>query len=783
MSHAANGRDARLAAGSSNQASGDGRQGQGCGGSGSGNPYRYVAAPVVGVTLFLLAVGPGLFFGDSPGRILAGVAVLVSGYLGTGYLVLRTFLPHLRYTHRLSLCTAVGLALLVPVQVVAAMVAPGAVVAVEVLVVLAGMTGLILAFRDWLGAPAAARRVPTLTFVVLGVMALLFCVPSAREMSTARDGSLVIQYIDMPIHAATVTAVSAIPPRNPHLPSLPLHYHYFLCLPAARLVHWTGITATDALYRVVRPLSLLAVLLSFAVVPSLVAGQQTTSRRPVSWLGPLVLCGLPSLNLFVANTRELGRLLLGNAEVGMELPHPRWEFCADMLLGVGGLGLCLMAPMLVCLLCARDRGFGLPQGILFGILVGATVGFNGVLFVVAFGGLAILALAMLLRREAVAPVMVAVLVAAAWGAFLGSHVGGGAAVSRRLAGPALSMSGAGILLRELGHRLHFKLILAAAAVGAAGYMTRVRFALAMVAVAGAMVLAGGVVTTAANKYQIETISVCVTLLAAVGAAELLIDPRRERLRIGVRVGGCLLLALLASGLAVRVGTGVGLGSLVAILGGVAAWYLSGAVSRWEGLANRAWRRWRVMAVTSAGLIIGFGAVSSTQFLWYPMRWSEIGGQMTGGKRVPSVARVEAGIVTSLRALARQLPQGAVLAGTSALVQRDWSRLSRSARVNYWFVYPALAERPVMTDSTLHGYMGLHDPRAAVAAEAVKELFRCRSVDEARHIVRRYGISHILLAPDQDYPWHGCDAWLEPYAAPGSLRVYEVVAHGGADVDD
>lgn len=785
MSQAGDGRDARMASGSSKDAPGDAKQGGGCGGSGPRSRYSYVAAPVVGLTLLVLAVGPGLFFGDAPGHILAGVAILVMGYVGTGYLVLRATWAHFAYHHRLSLSIAVGLALLVPVQVVAAMLASAALVAVEVVVMLAGIIGLILAFSDWLGAPAAEKRVPTLTFVALGVTALLFCVPSAREMSTALDGSLVIQYVDMPIHAATVTAVATIPPRNPHLPSLQLHYHYFLCLPAARLVQWTGMTATDALYRTVRPLALLGTLLSFALLPSLVVRQRTGPARPVSWLGPIILCALPSLNLFLSNAGELARLLLGSAEVGMNIPHPSWDFCADMLLGIGGLGFCLMAPMLVCLLHGRNRAFGLPQGLLFGILMGAAVGFNGVVFLVALGGLGLVASAMLLRREGAGPVILALAVAGLWGAFLGLQVaGGGAAVGARLAGPSVSMSGLGLLLRELGPRLHVKLLLAAAAVAAVGNVARMRFALAMIAAAGAMVLAGGIITTAENKYQIETLAVCVTLLAAVGAAELLTDPRRERLQVGMRSGGCLLVALLASSFAVRVGVGVGLGALAAVLSGAVAWYVFRAVTiRWAPETNRSLGRWRVAGMTCAALIIGFGAVSSTQFLWYAMRQSEIGVRITGGSRVPSLARVEPGIVRSLRALARQLPGTAVLAGTSALVERDWSRLSRDARVNYWFVYPALAERPVVTDSTLHGYMGLHDPRAAVAAESVRRLFRCRSADEAERIADRYGISYILLAPGQDYPWHGCDSWLRPYLLPGSLEVYEVLAHRGADVDD
>jgi hypothetical protein len=722
--------------------------------------------------LVVCAVAPGLCFSVSPMRVAAGSLLLAVSCAGGGYLFLRQGFRELSWRARAAMSVGVGLVCIGPIQLVCGTLGPSLLAAAEAVLLCASLLGLACAARDWRLLPPAETAVPLLTVGVAAGTLLLFCLPAAREMSFAQDGSLVVQFVDMPFHVATVVGAAAIPVRNPCCPVLEMRYHYLLNVAAARLVHWIGLSAPDALYRAVRPLVLLAIILGLVALAPLVMPALATSHRSVSWIGPVVACGVPSLDVWVHYGNELRRLLLGHDARVLLTPHMGWNFASGTLVSVGGPGLCLVLIVLMGLLPARKAGFRLREAILFGFLAGSAIGFNIASYAIILGGLCWLGLACMRDLRGAGTVLAAALAALAWGFALKGHVTGQARASISLGTPHESLASHMTLLHahdlaglvvHIGPMLWVKVVLAAVGVGVLRGQPRLHFAVGMMLTALVLVVTG-LLGEAGRVYTDESMSLAVTFLAVVGAASILSTPGDARTVAAVRRGSLLLAALLAVYLLSRfvsppqVDLALGSGLVLPLA-------LTLGVSRRQGVPSR----WLPAGRAIACCAVIFGMTANTQFLWHTNR----------------SFRVKADLVASLRDARNELPPAAVMAGPSTLISRAFleRHVAWTKEPAAWEwpllepLYVALSERPVIIGGNppeAFAYVDSPLVAAGISADAAR-LFSCASQAEGEAIASRYGVTHLLAPRQERLPGAEHGGWLKSLPLRGALRVYDLDA--------
>jgi hypothetical protein len=711
--------------------------------------HRSIGVPIGVLVLLAAAIGPSLAWASSPPKVAAGLALLLGACCGTGYLVLRWTFDSFTYRQRLALCGGVGLCLLVPLQFSAGLLGPVALTVVEVASLIAGACGLVLLATDWQRTPDVERRVPTLTLAVTTAILLMFCVPSAYEMSVRPDGSLLVLYEDASYHAALVTgAESSARVEHPLLPSMEIHYHYFLHFAAGRLARHLGLSTTDALFRSVRPSVLLIIMLTLATFPVLALGNAAGQRTSVSWLGPVVACGLPSM-----------RLLGGNILAGrLEVPTWGWDFCTEMFVSIGGLGLCAMVPLIACLL-ARCNSAPKPSGaILLGLLVGSMVGFNIPAFGISLAALCLVSLAS--RRQALVMGLSCV-IAAAWGGHLAWHVIGmaGDTVGTRAAthlSLAACLHGVRSIALNLSPMLHVKLLLAAAALIGARRSAYTLFLLAVM-VGSIAVRVVGEIESSFMTYAYMLVAMGATLLAVAGCARLASRAMEPAVRAGIQYAGGAVVVMLCACAAMRLDGHRG--QVGCALGVVLVLSLMTVVARLSNgtalVGSRIQPRWPY-ALWSCVVILG--VISNTQFPWFYTHKS----------------RVEPGIVASLQAVASWTPPTAVLAGLDLPLQHDGGMDAETFSLVRWFLYPALAQRPVITEAYSPDleYGWLTQPAFAASSAAIASLRQGCSETDARAVINAYGITHVLAPKGFYVRWMGAD-WLRPVPLPGALTMYEV----------
>ncbi len=138
----------------------------------------------------------------------------------------------------------------------------------------------------------------------------------------------------------------------------------------------------------------------------------------------------------------------------------------------------------------------------------------------------------------------------------------------------------------------------------------------------------------------------------------------------------------------------------------------------------------------------------------------------------SSVQVDAPRVQSLTFVRDHVPPGALLATTHHFV--DVGTVPERS-----YVYAALAHRYCFVEGWAYS-----DPTAAAEVEAMRHdndlLFQTRDADVAEKLVRKYGVTHLLVEPDATLGFDATKvAWLRPLANPGSLTVYEVVPPAAA----
>ena len=743
---------------------------------------RNLAVPLAAALLLSCASGPGLAFAERPASVAAGLLLLTVAGPGLGCLILRHTCPHLSYRVRLAAATGLGFALLAPAQLLSGLAGTGAATALDLTAAALGLVGLVHGARDWRTALPGERCVPLVTVLVTGAITLAFCIPAAREMTLAPDGSLVVQYVDMPFHAADVVALQHLPARHPFIPSTGLHYHYLLNLVAARVAFFTGLGPADALYRVVRPLAILGCLCGFAALPGLLIGGRV--RRPVAWLGPAVAYGLPAVGVLWADWEALADYVRHGGHLTLGNPAWDWDSGGDMLVSVGGLGLGLLLPLMVILLPDGARSLRPISGMVLGLVVGGMLGFNAPAVALCVAGLAGAMLAeLLLRRRSAVGLAVALLVALAWGFVLkGQIVGSGFGNGALRQGPPVGL--AAILLGSLRvaciaiKMLHLKALLAVVALTVIGRGTRDGFLVSVVVVA-ATSIAAGVFGTAAAKYLQEGVALGIACLAVAGAAWLAASGREARrpplrllawaaLGLGLAFGGRATLQFLSrSDDAYRTNPAFTTVIRDDVSLGVACLVVAGAA--WLAARGAQVRRplLRVVAWAFIGLWLACGVLATTQFLW----------------RNDCTYRIAPEFAASLRAMAVNLPPGAFVAGPETLVAPDGlvdmvvpARPDHEGFVSYVLRYTvvALLGRPAMIGAPDAGTFGYApDPPAAAASAAdIARLFSVSDRVEALAIARRHGVTHLLLPAGSDLPWAGVPA------GPG-LRLFEITGSGSA----
>ena len=654
--------------------------------------WARVPVPIAAGLLLMCAVMPGLLFAEEPVWVAVGVLFLLAAGPGLGSLILRHTCPHLSFRVRLVAATGLGLTLLAPAQLLAGLAGPPVALALDVAAAALGLAGLVLAARDWRAAPPGEQGAPRVTVFVTAAVVLAFCIPAAREMTFAPDGSLIVQYVDMPFHAADVVALEHVPARHPFLPSAGFHYHYLLNLIAARVVFATRLSPADALYRVVRPFALMGCLCGFAALPGLLIGGNTC--RPIGWLGPAIACGLPPLQVLTSDWDGLANHLRHGDGFALAIPTYGWSFGGDMLMSVGGLGLTLLLPLMVILLPDRTQALRPRTAVIFGLIVGAMLGFNAPAYAFCVAGLMGAMVVELLRRRNVTGLAVALLVAVVWGLVLKGQIVGAGAGHGPLKG-AHPADPVGVLLdsyrvaRTALKLLHVQLCLAVFALVAVVRGARSGFIIGVL-VTAIVAMAAKVFGDAAEKYLRECVSLGVACLAVGGVAWL------------VAFGG---------------------GVHQPLLRGLAGVYI--------------------------GLLLPCGVLATTQFLWRNECTYRI---------APSVARPLRAMAANLPpeafvAGSETFVSSEFVGGAAVPAHLDEGTAKLESYVLRYAVV-ALLGRPVLLGAPNvddFGYAADAKQAAASAAD-IARLFSVSDPSEAAAIARRHGITHVLLPPGGESPW-------------------------------
>ena len=550
---------------------------------------------------------------------------------------------------------------------------------------------------------------------------------------------------DASYHAALVTGAESSARVEHPSPSMEIHYHYFLHFAAGRLARHLGLSTTDALFRSVRPSVLLIIMLTLATFPVLALGNAAGQRTSVSWLGPVVACGLPSM-----------RLLGGNILAGrLEVPTWGWDFCTEMFVSIGGLGLCAMVPLIACLL-ARCNSAPKPSGaVLLGLLVGSMVGFNIPAFGISLVALCLVSLAS--RRQALVMGLLCI-IAAAWGGHLAWHVIGmaGDTVGTRAAthlSLAACLHGVRSIALNLSPMLHVKLLLAAAALIGARRSAYTLFLLAVmvgsiaVRVVGEL-RAGHDIRIHACGDGCHAVGRCRLCSARISRDGACCSGRHPVYR-GCRGCDALRLRCDASGRSPWPGGLCAGGCPCPVVNGRRCQ----AIER-----NCVGGRAHATALASLwSCVVILGVISNTQFPCSTLTRSRVG---------PA-------IVASLQAVASWAPPTAVLAASIFLcsTMAEWTLSLFSC---------ALVPIPRAGSETGHhrSLFSLsrirlaNSPAFAASSAAIASLRQGCSETDARAVINAYGITHVLAPKGFYVRWMGAD-WLRPVPLPGALTMYEV----------
>ncbi|MBD3177179.1 MAG: hypothetical protein GF320_18545 [Armatimonadia bacterium] len=738
---------------------------------------------------------------------VTGLLGLTIACMGTGYLILLAAFGRLRPS--VSTLASVGVGLLGLMLALCLLRPMGLLWGHGVLIawVALGITGSGLWIRHWREASESEQGISIYAVVVMMVITLAYTSAASRSVHPLPDGSLQFGFTDAAFFSASVAAAHQSPPEHPSLPGATLRYHYFVMEVAGGVATALPLGPMDALWRVVHPLCLLAILLGLSGLGVAVAGHG--QGRFVAALGPLIACCIGSAHVLALFARRCLTAARGAPWEGLPWPNPAAGFNADVLGSLGGLGLGLTLVTTATLVALWDPARRPWAGPLLGAIMATGLGLNLLLGPLHLVGVVVVAIAAVVWHRLPVSWAMATVAACAVTMWL---------VAARVLGPigsteALSPQheAVGWVVGRWGALHHARLWLAGvAAVVLARHLLTVYLAAGLCTVLG---MASMWPTELSPTYLSVGSAHMIVLAAIVGAVVLASGPcealwRRPRAMrwASVICGGLLGLSaayyganLLAMGLTVgRVlwslsGLGVGMCG-----GWVLSWWVPPACA-----ANRASSTVRRVGVVALSGFLALCLVLNSQFM--------VGGQYGGimdarlvdrltelDQKLPSDARVgcPAGLFEDRTDLVHNVVDELNYTPgrwSSPLTPRSMAMVhgrpvgqSDRAWVLLRFGYPTLLGRPVASSSWRRGaYAGHVDDEAAAQAfeRELAAVFEATDPSAAADGARSLGLDYLLVRAPGRPDWASSPDGLDLVSPGPVLAVYAVGPDGASGGPD
>jgi hypothetical protein len=619
-----------------------------------------------------------------------------------------------------------------------------------------------------------------LYFVVIAAIWMLYYLPASQlDIVPTQDGGVKWWYADSFFHQAVTQELAnslawkELPPRTPGFCRIPLCYQYGSHAVAAQAAYWLGLSVDDAAARGVTWIGLLALTGVTIGAGRRMAIQQR--RQPLAGLLALSLVFLlPGLQTIYANNSDT------SFRHPLILISPRWESIAasvwDISAGLSGgspVWTCIIAFTVLALL-AEDGAENQAGRRSFAVLVLATagIGLNCVGALCCFGVGACHGLLYGYRRwptYVLLPAMAAGFVL--WFRLSGFDFNSGHYMTMKTADipdaygrvyavvrnfSLLAANGAFLLL---GLRALAVLSLAWSRAG-------IKVALLIFVI----VYSGVFLAVQLLNYPILYLGMILSVFAAGPAAEILADlgtgtAAATRLWMSTQLvyrkyaaGVCLataaaLVPTLFTIIRRRSVHGLPGFSKCLIVGLV---LVSVAYALLRFLESSSWRPSRAQVLLFAGL---FSAVSFLGALRGVVTLAADWGE--------SAIVLDAGRTQSLRYVSHELPVDAVLTTS------HHEAPTREVRERS-LMYSAVSGRRILLEGWR--YMTAQgSPEFPGICTDNDALFGTNDQREARRIVRKYGITHILLEPGQSLGFAVADAtWLKQVGAPGSMCILQAL---------